>query len=72
MARAPAEITLGDVLRAVEGPMLEAPAPGNAGGPPELGRAWRRLQAALEGAAEAITFQQLVDEGPEKARMYYI
>ncbi len=72
LARAPTEITLGDVLRAVDGPLFEAPAPGNAEGPPELRRAWRRLREALEAAAEAITFQQLVDEGGEKARMYYI
>jgi len=72
LARPPAEITLGDVLRAVEGPVFEAPALGNTDGPPELRRAWRRLQQALEATAEAITFQRLVDEGAEKERMYYI
>ena len=72
LARAPAEITLGDVLRAVDGPVFDAPGPGNAEGPPELRRAWQRLQQALESAAEAITFQQLIDEGVEKEKMYYI
>ena len=72
LARPPAEITLGDVLRAVEGPVFEPPALGNTDGLPELRRAWRRLQQALEATAEAITFQRLVDEGAEKERMYYI
>ena len=72
LARAPAEITLGDVLRAVDGPVFDAPGLSNSEGPPELRRAWERLQQALEAAAEAITFQQLIDEGVEKERMYYI
>jgi Rrf2 family transcriptional regulator, cysteine metabolism repressor len=72
LARAPAEITLGDVLRAVDGPVLGVPAPGNAGGPPELLRAWQRLQQSLENAADSISFQLLLEEGAEKEKMYYI
>jgi hypothetical protein len=30
------------------------------------------LQQALNATAEAITFQQLLDEGVEKEKMYYI
>lgn len=72
LARAPTEITLGDVLRAVDGPMFDAPGNSNTDGPPELRRAWRRLQRALDAAAEGITFQQLIDEGAETRQMYYI
>jgi Rrf2 family transcriptional regulator, cysteine metabolism repressor len=72
LARPPAEITLGDVLRAVDGPMLDASALSRSDGVPELRRAWQKLQQALEAAAEAITFQQLLEENAEKEKMYYI
>ena len=72
LARPPSEITLGEVLRAVNGPVFDAPALSNLDGPPELRRAWQRLQQVLDATAEAITFQQLLDEGVEKEKMYYI
>ncbi len=72
LARPPGQLTLGDVLRAVEGPMLDISAPGNSDEPPELRRAWQKLQHALEVAADAVTFQQLVEEGAAKEKMYYI
>lgn len=72
LARPPGEITIGDVLRAVEGPVLDISAPASSDGPPELRRAWQSLQQALDAAANAITFQQLVEESAEKAKMYYI
>lgn len=72
LARAPAEITLGDVLRAADGPVFDAPGLDDTEGPPELRRAWRRLQQALDATADGITFQQLIDEGAETKQMYYI
>ena len=72
LARAPAEITLGAVLRAIHGTVFDTPALSDADCPPELRRAWQRLQRSLESVAEAITFQQLVEEGAEKEKMYYI
>lgn len=72
LGRPPAEITLGDVLRAVHGRMFNTPALQAPKCPPELRRAWERMNEALEAAADAITFQQLLDEGAEKDRMYYI
>jgi Rrf2 family protein len=72
LAKAPAEITLGDVLRAIHGQVFDAPALGDAQCPPELRQAWKRLQKALDDAADAITFQQLLDESAEKEKMYYI
>ena len=68
----PAEITLGDVLRAVDGPVFDTPGLNNSDGPPELRRAWQRLQQAIETTAEAITFQKLLEESAEKEKMYYI
>jgi Rrf2 family cysteine metabolism transcriptional repressor len=72
LARPPAEITLGDVLRAVEGEVFDTPALSDANCPPELRRAWLRLKAAVDESADKITFQQLLDESAEKEKMYYI
>ena len=72
LARPPAEITLGDVLRAIHGSVFDTPALTDSDCPSELRRAWKRLQGAVESAADSITFQQLLDEGADKAKMYYI
>jgi Rrf2 family protein len=73
LARPPAEITLGDVLRAVHGALFDTPAlADNSDCPAELRRAWQQLKQAVESAADAINFQQLLDESSEKAKMYYI
>lgn len=72
LGRPPAEITLGDVLRAVHGSVFDTPALTDADCPPELRNAWQRLQRTMEEAADAITFQQLLDQASEKEKMYYI
>jgi len=72
LARAPAEITLGDVLRAVHGTVFDTPALSDPDCAPELRGAWKRLQKTLEVAAESITFQQLLEESVAKEKMYYI
>ena len=72
LARAPAEISLGDVLRAVHGEVFDTPALSDPNCPPELRGAWQRLKAAMDKAAGGITFQQLLDEGADKEKMYYI
>jgi Rrf2 family protein len=72
LARAPAEITLGDVLRAVQGQMIDTPATRAPKCPAELKRAWKRMDQALQAAADAITFQTLLDDSAEKEKMYYI
>jgi Rrf2 family protein len=72
LARPPAEITLGDVLRAIHGTVFDTPALEDSGCPPELRRAWQRLQKALEKVADATNFQELIDEESQKEKMYYI
>jgi Rrf2 family protein len=72
LARPPAEITLGDVLRCVHGKVFDPPALGDPHCPPELRAAWNKLQAALDATADAISFQQLLDDGAGKEKMYYI
>ena len=72
LAKPPAEISLGDVLRAVHGTVFDTPALTDPECPPELRRAWLRLQQTLETAANSITFQKLLEESSEKEKMYYI
>ncbi len=72
LARAPKDITLGQVLRAVHGSVFDASALSNAGCPPELRRAWQKLQHAVDDTADEITFQRLLEESTEKEKMYYI
>jgi Rrf2 family protein len=71
LARPPAEITLADVLRSVHGQIFDSPALSDPQCPPELLRAWKRLQNTLDDTANSITFQHLLDESTEK-KMYYI
>jgi Rrf2 family protein len=72
LARPASEITLGDVIRCVHGRVFDTPALSDQHCPPELRDAWGRLQKALDEAANKITFQQLLDEGSHKEKMYYI
>jgi len=72
LARSPADISVGDVLRAVHGTIFDSPALSDPDCPPELRNAWLKLQHTLETAANSITFQQLLEEGSGKEKMYYI
>ena len=72
LARPPAEITLADVLQAVDGQIFESPALTDPHCPIELRSAWRKLQKTLEEAASSITFQELLEASEDKEKMYYI
>ena len=72
LARPPGQITLADVLRSVYGPLLDTPAFTDPQCPAELKSAWRGLQGAIEAAANRVNFQQLVESGSERDRMFYI
>jgi Rrf2 family cysteine metabolism transcriptional repressor len=72
LARTPAEITLSDVLRAVHGEVFDTPALTDPDCASELRDAWRQLKEAAEASAGKITFQQILDRGFEKEKMYYI
>lgn len=72
LARPPGEITLGDVLRCIHGGIFDSPALADVHCPPELRWSWKKLQTTLDETANQITFQQLVDQGSAKEKMYYI
>jgi len=72
LAKPPREITIGDVLRAVQGDVLEMPMLGESRCPEEIKRAWRRIKFAAEGAADETTFEDICSEANAKLQMYYI
>lgn len=72
LARAPSEITLGDVIRCIHGRVFDPPALSDPQCPPELRNAWHLLQSVLEETANTLTFQKLLDESSDKQKMYYI
>ena len=56
----------------MHGQVFDSPALSDPHCPPELKAAWQGLQETLNKAADQITFQQLLDEGAHKEKMYYI
>lgn len=72
LTKPPAEISLGEVLRSIHGQVFDTPALADSTCPPELRTAWQTLRRSLETAADAIHFQQLLEAGADKDRMYYI
>ncbi len=72
LARPPAEISLGQVLRAIHGKLFDTPALSDSRCPIELRDAWRKLQSTLDKTADEISFQQLAEASENKAKMYYI
>jgi Rrf2 family transcriptional regulator, cysteine metabolism repressor len=72
LARPPAEISFGDVLRCIHGEIFDSPGLSHPQSPPELRQAWGRLREAVNEEANAITFQQLLESTVDKGKMYYI
>jgi Rrf2 family transcriptional regulator, cysteine metabolism repressor len=72
LARAPGEITMGDILRCIHGEVFDSSALRNPNCPAELREAWKQLQTTMNETADAITFQQLLDRSADKEKMYYI
>lgn len=72
LAKAPRDITVGDVLRAIQGDILEMPLLRESRCPEEIKRAWRRIKTAAEGAADGVTFEDICAEANGKMQMYYI
>jgi len=72
LARAPADISFGDVLRCIHGEIFDSPGLNHPNSPPELREAWRQLSDAVNNAADAVSFQQLLEKSVEKGKMYYI
>ncbi|MBK1783710.1 RrF2 family transcriptional regulator [Prauserella cavernicola] len=68
LARPPAEITLGDILRAIDGPLttvagMPADAVEYSGEVGGLADAWRRLRKGVDDVVDGITVSELVSTG---------
>ena len=72
LARPPAKITFGDVLRCVHGEIFDSPALNHPQTPAELREAWTRLRDTVNHTADSISFQELVEQSADKGKMYYI
>jgi len=72
LAQPPSQITFGDVLRCIHGEIFDSPSFNDPQTPPELREAWGRLRQAVNQTADSITFQDLIEQGADKAKMYYI
>lgn len=72
LARPPAQITVGDVLRAIQGEVVELPLLREPRCPEEIKRAWRRIKTAVEETADRVTFEAICAEARQPATMYYI
>jgi len=72
LARAPQQITLGDVLRAVQGEVMDLSSVSKPDCPEEIKAAWRQLKSAIEDAAGKITFEQIAAAARQPSPMYHI
>jgi len=72
LARSPSDITMADILRCVHGEVFDSQALSDPQCPPELRAAWKKLQKAVNDAATDLNFQKILDQSPDKEKMYYI
>ncbi len=72
LAQSPRQITVGDVLRAVQGEVMDLPSLVNPDCPEEIKQAWRRVKSAAEDAANAITFEEICAAARHPSPMYHI
>ncbi|MCX7886042.1 MAG: Rrf2 family transcriptional regulator [Verrucomicrobiae bacterium] len=72
LAKLPQQITVGDVLRAVQGYVIDLPGLADPDCPAELKSVWHRIKAAAETAAQSITFDQIAQAARQPAPLYEI
>ncbi len=72
LAKPPAEITFGEVVRAVQGEILELSSLDGVVSPEEFRRVWRRIKSAADEIADSTNFEQLCADANRRSVMYYI
>ena len=70
LAHAPEEISLLDIVRAIDGPIFD-PLPVRDSGSRDMAPAWRQVAKGIEQVLEATTVRNIVDLAA-KSSMYYI
>lgn len=68
--RTPEEITLLDVVRAIDGPVLE-PLPVREAGSEDIGVAWRDVAGEIESVLKRVTIRDILERA-RRASMFYI
>lgn len=81
LAKAPVDITLGDVIRTTDGLLLSiesmetrpsSKSAGSAGGRETLREVWQDVQEQLGGIMDGITFDEICRKTDKNMSMYYI
>jgi len=72
LARAPQQITFADVLRAVQGEVIDLSGLSKTDCPVEIQTAWRHVKTAAERAAQEVTFEHICASARQAPQMYYI
>jgi Rrf2 family cysteine metabolism transcriptional repressor len=70
LAKAPGEVTLHDIVTAIDGPVLE-PLPLNDSSSSDLAPSWRRVAEKVQKALDGVNIQHII-ENASKGAMYYI
>lgn len=70
LARPPETISLYDIVKVIEGELLEFSASSEGQSGKRVNQIWRELRAAFEQKAKSYTLDMLIAKGPEE--MYYI
>ena len=72
LAKPPGEISFGDVVRAVQGHVLDIPSLGDPNCPEGMKEVWRKMKKAAEQIADDVTFEELVAATDPGNGMFYI
>jgi len=70
LSRPPEKITLYDIVRLIEGDLLELGGTSDGQSGKRVQQVWREVRAALEAKSRSYTLDMLVTKGP--GEMYYI
>jgi Rrf2 family transcriptional regulator, cysteine metabolism repressor len=72
LAKPPGQITFGEVVRAVQGDIVELSALDDTSSPEHFRKVWRKIKAAADEIADSTTFEQLCADANRRSVMYYI
>lgn len=70
LAQPPGEITLHDIIRAIDGPVLE-PLPVENAGNSDIEPAWKEVASGIGAVLDRVTVRDILDRA-DKSEMYYI
>ncbi|MCX6909242.1 MAG: Rrf2 family transcriptional regulator [Verrucomicrobia bacterium] len=72
LAQPPGQISFGDVVRAVQGHVLDIPSLGDPNCPEETKEVWRKIKKSAEQIADNVTFEELLTPAEQRGGMFYI